>query len=271
MAKNPYAKHWCFTLNNPGEEEVPEWPVDVEYYVIGIETGASGTPHWQGYVCFAKKLRLTALKKLMPRAHWEVMRGTPQQASDYCKKDGNYQEDGILPKSKNVAGGQATKRKYEIAYDLAVAGNLEDIDKDLLTKHYNTYKRIRTDNQEKIPPIDTLLHEWHYGPTGTGKSRFVREKYPDAFIKDANKWWDGYNGEEVVIIEDIDKYDIKLGRHLKLWGDHYAFPADMKNQGKLDIRPKKVIITSNYAPREIWDDEKTYEPIKRRYKLIEYK
>ena len=44
----------------------------------------------------------------------------------------------------------------------------------------------------------------------------------------------------------------------------------MKNQGKLDIRPKKVIITSNYAPKEIWDDEKTYEPIERRYKLISY-
>ena len=78
-----------------------------------------------------------------------------------------------------------------------MAGNIEEIDKDLLTKHYNTYKRIRTDNQPKIPPIDTLLHEWHYGPTGTGKSRYVREKYPDAFIKDANKWWDGYNGEDV--------------------------------------------------------------------------
>ena len=99
MAKNPQAKHWCFTLNNPGEEEVPEWPVDVQYYVIGIETGASGTPHWQGYVCFTKQLRLTQLKRLMPRAHWEVMRGTPQQAADYCKKDGNYQEDGILPAS----------------------------------------------------------------------------------------------------------------------------------------------------------------------------
>ena len=63
------------------------------------------------------------------------------------------------------------------------------------------------------------------GPIVTGKSRYVREKYPDAFIKDANKWWDGYNGEEVVIIKDIDKYDIKLGRHLKLWGDHYSFPV----------------------------------------------
>ena len=192
MAKRPQGKHWCFTLNNPGAEPVPEWPVDVQYYVIGKETGESGTPHWQGYVCFAKPLRLTALKKLMPRAHWEQMKGTPQQAADYCKKDGDYEEDGTLPltgaqvansKGANNKGGEATKRRYEIAYDLAVAGNIEDIDKDLLTKHYNTYKRIRTDNQEKIPPIDTLLHEWHYGPTGTGKSRFVREKYPDALLK----------------------------------------------------------------------------------------
>lgn len=74
----------------------------------------------------------------------------------------------------------------------------------------------------------------------------------------------------MVIIEDVDRYDIKLGRYIKLWGDHYAFPADMKNQGKLDIRPSMVIITSNYAPDEIWNDEKTYAPITRRYKLIKY-
>lgn len=273
MAKQgSLAKHWCFTINNYEEgEERLDWLDGFDYCVAGREVAPdTGTPHLQGYVSFSKQKRLSALKKIHKTAHWEISRGTPQQAADYCKKDGQFVEKGTLPKAKNVAGGEKTAEKYKRAYDLAKSGNLEDIDKDLLTKHYNTYKRIRTDNQPKIAPIATLEHEWHYGPTGTGKSRAVREKYPDAFIKDANHWWDGYNGEKVVIVEDVDKYDVKLGRYLKLWGDHYAFPADMKNQGKLDIRPQKVIITSNYNPRDIWDDEKTYEPIERRYKLVTY-
>lgn len=273
MAKQgSLCKHWVFTVNNYTEgEERLEWLKDYDYCVAGEEVAPdTGTKHLQGYVCFTQRKRLTALKKLHKEAHWEQCRGTPKQASDYCKKDGRFVEFGILPRGKNVAGGEATAEKYKRAYDSAKSGDLESIEKDLLVKHYNTFKRIRTDNQPKIAPIPTLLHEWHYGPTGTGKSRAVREKYPDAYIKDANHWWDGYNGEKVVIIEDVDKYDVKLGRYLKLWGDHYAFPADMKNQGKLDIRPEKIIITSNYTPREIWEDDKTSDPIMRRYKMISY-
>lgn len=273
MAKrSPLAYHWCFTINNyeDGEERL-EWLNGYDYCVAGREVAPdTGTPHLQGYVKFTKQQRLSAVKKIHKTAHWEISRGTPQQAADYCKKDGNFVEKGILPKAKNVAGGEATADKYKRAYDLAKKGDLEEIEKDLLVKHYNTFKRIRTDNQPKIAPIDTLEHEWHYGPSRTGKSSSVRRRYPDAYLKDTNHWWDGYNGEDVVIIEDVDKYDVKLGRYLKLWGDHYAFPADMKNQGKLDIRPKKVIVTSNYTPREIWDDDKTSDPIMRRYKLINY-
>lgn len=42
--------------------------------------------------------------------------------------------------------------------------------------------------------LDSLQNEWHYGPTGTGKSRHVRTKYPDAYIKSNTKWWCGYDG-----------------------------------------------------------------------------
>lgn len=264
------AKHWCFTINNPKEEDNKIPLEKIEYIVVGNEVGDNGTPHWQGYVCLKTKLRLATLKKWIPRAHIESMRGTPKEAADYCKKDGDYTEDGKLPEHQGHNGGRKRQEQWDEAKRLAIAGDLEAITSTIYIPHYNTLKRIKADHAPKKPSIDVLCNEWHYGPTGTGKSRKVRGDNPEAFIKDANQWWDGYNGEDVVIIEDVDKYDIKLGRHLKLWGDHYSFPADFKHQGKLDIRPKKIIITSNYTPREIWTDDKTSSPIERRYKLIEY-
>lgn len=40
--------------------------------------------------------------------------------------------------------------------------------------------------------IDKLENEFHWGATGAGKSRQARERFPDAYIKSNNVWWDGY-------------------------------------------------------------------------------
>lgn len=83
-----------------------------------------------------------------------------------------------------------------------------------------------------------------------------------------SKWWDGYDGERCVLIEDVDKSHTFLGYFLKIWADHYPFPAECKGS-KTAIRPQRIIVTSNYAPDEIWTDLPTLEPIMRRFKVYE--
>lgn len=112
---------------------------------------------------------------------------------------------------------------------------------------------------------DSLDNEWHWGPTGVGKSRSVREKYPDAFIKSNDVWWDGYNDEEVVIIEEMGPSQISA-HHIKIWTDHYPFKASVKGS-QINIRPKKVIVTSNFEIKECWDKPQDYEPILRRFRV----
>lgn len=111
---------------------------------------------------------------------------------------------------------------------------------------------------------------WYYGKAGTGKTMSAVKEFPCAYRKCANnKWWDGYQNEESVIIDDLDKSHSYMGFHLKIWADRYAFIAESKGSARY-CRPTKIIVTSNWHPKEIWQEEQTLEPILRRFKIVKF-
>ena len=84
-----------------------------------------------------------------------------------------------------------------------------------------------------------------------------------------NKWWDGYAEQDVVILEDFDKRHDVLIHHLKIWADRYPFPVEWKG-GSSVIRPKKMIVTSNWHPKDIWSAAEDIEPILRRFHVTRF-
>lgn len=302
MPRAPRHRSFVFTLNNYTDNDLDhlrdEFAADariaagtphIKYLCFGKEVSTGGTPHLQGFVQFKRVKPFDFVKKVIsPRAHLEVAHAGPYIAAGYCKKgkqsheeweefkmDGpNYgleadvTEYGEAPVSDEQRG-QDEKTRFETAYALAKEGDLEEIDKDILVRYYSTLKKIKTEHQVLPEQMDVLDFHWYTGPSGTGKSRKANLENPGAYRKNVNKWWDGYDGQSCVIIEEWSPHHHVLANHLKVWLDHYPFSAETKG-GHVCIRPPRVIITSNYTVEECFPLQADHEPLLRRLQVTQF-
>jgi len=273
-------RNYCFTLNNyalPQEEQLQQLVTvsgDAVYIIYGREVGEQGTPHLQGQVVFKHAVTFNTAKQRLPYGcHLEPTKDLAASML-YCKKEGDWVDYGTAPKVNTPGvdngGGKGEQERWETALAQAIEkGEVEDA--QIAFVHAKTVDYIHTREMLKRERIDTPeQHLWYYGASGTGKSRKAREDWPDAYLKMCNKWWDGYTDQDVALIEDFDKRHDGLSHHLKLWSDRYPFLAEKKGAA-MKIRPKLVIVTSNYHPSEIWNDPNDLEPILRRFKCVEFR
>lgn len=261
------SKRWVFTLNNyTDNDEVAVQAIECLYLVYGREVSSTFTPHLQGFVTFKTMQRLSGVKKLLPTAHWETARGSSCQASDYCKKDGNFFEKGKTPYQ-----GKRTDLD-EVCEKIKNGDSIRSV----AESHPSTFVKFHRGIKELALTLcnpynhDDVRGLWLVGNPGTGKSRYARSQFPGAYLKPQSKWFDGYNGEDAIILDDLDKGGICLGHHLKIWADRYACTGETKG-GTVHLQHKTLVITSNYSIDELWaDDEQMMEAIHRRFKVIRF-
>ena len=263
------AKHYVFTLNNP-TVGLREWgdavfdAVKHEYLVVGDEVGEQLTRHYQGYIAFCSKVRFrTVLALFEGKAHVEVKRGTVKEASDYCKKDGQFIEWGTMPLEQSKRGGDAMADRYSEAYDLAKRQKVSEIAPMLQIRHLSSLQRIADREVTKPDDLDYFPGCFIYGPPGSGKSHYIRSQFPDSYWKDTNKWWCEYDGTSAVILEDLDPSHKYLTQKLKVWLDRFSFRAEAKNRSFM-ARPRFILVTSNYSLDELFDSKPDRDAIRSR-------
>lgn len=285
---NKRSRSWCFTLNNPqklSEEEQNQIKAKLSacrYWIIGYETGSNGTPHWQGFLMTHNPVRMATVKELLlcdlSKAHIEACKGTAFQNVTYCKKGGKWDDHGDPPKSqeeKGAAGSETQKRKWAGIITDAKAGKWrkleEEFPRELITS-YRTLKQIRMENMRTTETLQgPLPHQWFWGPSGAGKSSKARRDNPVHYLKDvtpgSEQWWDFYEGEDVILVEDVSPFNRKFTDALKVWSDRYPFKAQVKGS-YMQIRPKKIVVTSQYPIDRIWEDPETRDALHRRFKEV---
>lgn len=236
------------------------------------------------------KIRLPQVKNFLPTAHLEIMRGTSKEASDYCKKgeqshdewkqfkhrgsnfgkNADVTEFGELPEDKD----EMNTRLWAEFVELSEQGNFEEIKRRMpskYTQYYSTMKRIYSDFSKKLDNIPKRCGSWYWSHTpNCGKSEAARENDPEStYIKSCNINWDGYSNEDTVVIDDLDKSHEFMGHNLKIWGDKYPFKAKVL-YSTMNIRPKRIICTSNYRIEEIFRCSIQADAIRSRYPEKEF-
>lgn len=254
-----------FTINNYTVQDITLlcelYEAKGNYLVAGFEMGESKTPHIQGYIELTNRMRLNTLKKNLPRAHIENRKGKAEEASNYCKKEGNFCEFGKMKE-------QGKRTDLDNVRTLALEGGMREVSSVCSAQQIRVAEKFLTYNEEGRNWKPTVI--WIWGETGTGKSKTAREICgEDVYCKNTgSKWWDGYDRHEDVIIDDFRDSWWEITYMLGLL-DRYEFQVEVKG-GMRQFVPKQIVITSAQNPANCYRG--TGEAIKqllRRIDIIE--
>lgn len=237
---------FCYT-------DFTEKPIELEKGITYICEGKEICPttkksHIQGCIYFDNPQRLSGLIEKYPGKHWEVCKGTIEQNVAYCKKEGNFTEKGEKPKQGKRSDLVAAITTLKNSGMLEVMKNHSDV----YVKFHKGLEKLQfglkaQDVKHEAKEVMVLI-----GRPGTGKTRWAYENYPDLYSKSSGMWWDGYNGEETVLIDDYEGH-IPYFEILKIT-DRYPYKVQCKG-GFLHLTAKRIIFTSNMEVRSWYQGE----------------
>lgn len=252
---------------------------DIVYLLIARELHQDGQPHLHVLLSSKDKLRISNANffdVLGYHGNYQTARKTDDVRQYIMKSDQDPYESGLYLSNK-----QSEVQKRAIDNKIVLETPLPKLVDQGIVSIYS-YKLLReskmlyTLDSIDVPEYMPKTCLWIYGSTGIGKSRYVRTNYPGQFYeKSMNKWWDGYTGQKIVLLDDFDKKGECMGHNLKIWADCYSFTAEVKG-GTIKPYIDMFVITSQYTPKEIfcqgndeskWDLELVYA-IQRRFKLV---
>lgn len=271
------ARRWVFTCNNPTAQDIEKLgSIDVQYIVYQRERGASGTEHLQGLLCFAGKQRLSGLRKRLGPFHFEVMRGSLEQAEAYCTKEDTRVGDigTSVYRRGSKPSGQGNRSDLDAIAVVIQSGASEraifDNDPGAYIKWSSGIRRARELFQVKRTWKTEVY--WCFGGTGTGKSRWCQEQAPDAYWKTAGDyWWCGYSGDADVIIDDYRCDFCKFSELLRLT-DRFPLKVNIKG-GSVQFVAKRLYISSPLPPVEMWEkrsEEDIQQLVRRLSRVIKF-
>jgi len=217
----------------------------------------TGRLHLQGYLELTAPQRITWIKSNWSHfdtAHFEKRRGNRKQAIDYCEKE----ESRVRGPWRigNDSGQGSRSDLTEIAEKIKQGEEMRSI----VEQHSASFIRY----SRGIERVDQLLRprrkvDWEmevvvlWGDPGAGKTELAKRTWPEAYRfmqqRGSTPWWNGYNGEETILIDEFaNNFSYHYG--LSLLGEA-GMRVEVKG-GDCTLYAKTIVITSMDPPTEWW-------------------
>ena len=179
----------------------------------------TGKKHFQGYAVFGNAIRRKGAQKVLGigKSHMEIAKGTNKQNFKYCTKEEtrvgkHYYEFGDFSDI-----GQGKRSDLKKATEAVIEGGIDmlvETHPEMFVKFHKGFQALEdrlAKHREKPAKIYFI-----YGKAGAGKTELATKICGDYYIKDpTSKWWDGWDGENV-IIDDMRDWIVSKDYTLRL-------------------------------------------------------
>lgn len=246
-------RSWVFTLNNYTDDDINH--ITERFKLLCNVLYASYevcpttlTPHIQGFFTLKRPKRLPGLKKILgDRYHFEKANGDKDDQLNYIFKEGSAE----LIKYDN--GGQGKRNDITDFMDQwKSCGKRAAVNGDIATyvKYHKGLEKAWTILHEPEARTTYPTVTWLFGPTGIGKSYYGTQT--TYFICNNYPWFDGYENQDTVILDEIDKWEKPIsGQSLLQLLDRYDINVQVKGHC-VRFNPPNIVITSTQHPEIVF-------------------
>lgn len=275
-SKGKKNRRYCFTLNNYTEEEydaIVKWmsSTTTDYAIVGKEVGKNKTPHLQGYVRFPNARSHGGVRDLpgMKRSSLFFCRGEEHHNREYCSKDGDFKE--FHP--ENYTAGKKGKNLDEYAQIVLKDGNaglkkMIQENPKVYVLHGRGFRELiaATAPKRHLSAPPKCVYAW--GVAGSGKSTLIHKLAEEEAAATGKEiyyfgsqfpWADAYNGEEIIVIDDIRDVDQKgvrvplnfMTRMIDVW----PHKVQVKGLTSVEFYGSSFYMSSVFYPNDIFNKD----------------
>jgi len=234
---------------------------DCSYCIYQLELGnKTSRLHYQGYLeCVGQKTWSFMHENWegLETAHFEVRKGTQMEAINYCKK-GDTALDGPWEYGEAKEQGKRSDL-LDIKRKIDEMQPIRTIQEDHFASFVRHSKFFKEYKRQKTPARNFKTKTFLFvGLPGHGKSTMMKilARYIGSYYKATNKkgsgqYWDDYDGEDVIILDEFDGSRMTPTDFNDLADEHECVLPVHGGAGHQMVS-KYLFIGSNYCPSQWW-------------------